>query len=310
MSLSPIDSKATRNIIVFTLILITIIVASFGIYHYNQNNGFDVKNPQNSGTVSSSTQSQSTSRILKSPKGIQLELDFDPKVTVACPFLIKGRIPGNWFFEGQFPIKVLDNNQNITTIIATASEDWMTTSPVQFEASYDCQNCKNNLNLLFEKDNPSGLPQNNDSILVPIVINCQNSQSTNNSTSKQKTYFKVFFTNNKSAQNCNKTFAAERRIPFTQGIGKAAIEQLLLGPNDFEKAQGFGTALPPNVKLNKLNISSKVATVDFSGELNQIGGSCRVSLIREQINQTLKQFPTIKNVVISVNGDAKTALQP
>jgi spore germination protein GerM len=42
----------------------------------------------------------------------------------------------------------------------------------------------------------------------------------------------------------------------------------------------------------------------------EVGGSCRVSGIRNQIIQTLKQFPTIKNVVISVEGNSEEALQP
>jgi len=42
----------------------------------------------------------------------------------------------------------------------------------------------------------------------------------------------------------------------------------------------------------------------------QMGGSCRVSAIRSQITQNLLQFPTIKNVIISVNGRTEDILQP
>jgi spore germination protein GerM len=42
----------------------------------------------------------------------------------------------------------------------------------------------------------------------------------------------------------------------------------------------------------------------------QMGGSCRVTAIRAQITQTLEQFSTIKNVIISVNGSVDEALQP
>jgi len=42
----------------------------------------------------------------------------------------------------------------------------------------------------------------------------------------------------------------------------------------------------------------------------QVGGSCRVSAIRAQIIETLKQFSTVKNVVISINGRTEDILQP
>ncbi|PIP22172.1 MAG: hypothetical protein COX38_02115, partial [Candidatus Nealsonbacteria bacterium CG23_combo_of_CG06-09_8_20_14_all_39_25] len=42
----------------------------------------------------------------------------------------------------------------------------------------------------------------------------------------------------------------------------------------------------------------------------QVGGSCKVSAIRAQITQTLKQFPTVDEVVISINGRTEDILQP
>ena len=41
-----------------------------------------------------------------------------------------------------------------------------------------------------------------------------------------------------------------------------------------------------------------------------VAGSCRVLAIRAQIESTLKQFPSIKKVVISVNGRTGEVLQP
>jgi len=42
----------------------------------------------------------------------------------------------------------------------------------------------------------------------------------------------------------------------------------------------------------------------------QVGGSCRVSAIRAEIIQTLKQFSTIKEVIISINNRTEDILQP
>jgi spore germination protein GerM len=57
------------------------------------------------------------------------------------------------------------------------------------------------------------------------------------------------------------------------------------------------------VTLRGLTISNGVAMVDLSGEVAVVGGgSARVGLVNEQIVQTLKQFPTVKDVKISVEG--------
>jgi hypothetical protein len=118
----------------------------------------------------------------------------------------------------------------------------------------------------------------------------------------------------------------QRRIVKTPGIGTAGLEELLWGPSPPNLA-GFSTALPtpqevlshsgrgpdwgPRVTLRKLTIEDGVATADFSQEMRAYGGgSLRVSLIRQQIEQTLEQFPTVKEVVIAVEGQTEGVLQP
>jgi hypothetical protein len=116
------------------------------------------------------------------------------------------------------------------------------------------------------------------------------------------------------------------RIPQTQAIGTAALEDLLWGPPPPNLA-GFTTAIPtpqdvlsypgrqpgwgPRVKLLKLAIVDGVATADFSREMGAYGGgSLRAMLIRQQITQTLMQFPTVNQVIIAVEGQTEDVLQP
>jgi spore germination protein GerM len=40
------------------------------------------------------------------------------------------------------------------------------------------------------------------------------------------------------------------------------------------------------------------------------GGSARVDMIRQQITQTLKQFPTVNEVRIAIEGETEGVLQP
>lgn len=119
---------------------------------------------------------------------------------------------------------------------------------------------------------------------------------------------------------------ALRHIPKTVRIGTAALNELLWGPEPRNQAR-FTTALPtpqqvlsypgrepdwgPRVTLRSLTIKNGLATADFSQELRAYGGgSLRVMLIREQIAHTLKQFPTVRDVRIAVEGQTEAVLEP
>ena len=124
---------------------------------------------------------------------------------------------------------------------------------------------------------------------------------------------KVFFNNDRMDPefSCNKVFPVEREILKTQAVARAALTELLKGPTEAEKAQGFFTSINPGVKIQELTIENGVARVDFDSQLEfQVGGSCRVSAIRAEITQTLKQFPTVNSVIISIDGRTEDILQP
>jgi hypothetical protein len=125
---------------------------------------------------------------------------------------------------------------------------------------------------------------------------------------------KVFFGNsemNPGALDCSINFPIERQIVKTQAVAGAALEELLKGPTENEKAQGYFTSINSGVKIQKLTIANGTAAVDFDEQLEfQVGGSCRVAAIASQIRETLKQFETVKEVIISINGRTEDILQP
>lgn len=125
---------------------------------------------------------------------------------------------------------------------------------------------------------------------------------------------KVFFGNSifdPEVLDCSKNFAVEKTIPKTVAVARAALEQLLAGPTNVEKAEGYFTSINPGVKIQSLIVANGVANVDFDEQLEfQVGGSCRVAAIASQIRETLKQFPTVRDVVISINGRTEDILQP
>jgi hypothetical protein len=120
--------------------------------------------------------------------------------------------------------------------------------------------------------------------------------------------------------------ATQRSIVRTEGIGAATLNELLWGPPPNNLA-GFETAIPdpgevlayagrgadwgPRVRLLKLTIVDGLATADFSKEIQAYGGgSLRVKLLHDQIVMTLLQFPTVREVVIAVEGQTEGVLQP
>jgi spore germination protein GerM len=124
---------------------------------------------------------------------------------------------------------------------------------------------------------------------------------------------KVFFNNNNFDPefSCNKVFPAERGVIKTGELERAALLELLGGPTQGDIAQGFFTSINSGVKINSLSITRGVATVDFDERLgNQVAGACWVTAIRSQITETLKQFPSVKEVIISINGRTEDVLQP
>lgn len=92
---------------------------------------------------------------------------------VSSPLSIKGVASGGaWFFEAQFPIKVLDGNGVlIGQSIAHAETEWTTNAPIPFTATLTfTQPATSNGTVVFENDNPSGLPENAKSFSVPVLF--------------------------------------------------------------------------------------------------------------------------------------------
>ncbi|MFH1036775.1 MAG: Gmad2 immunoglobulin-like domain-containing protein [Patescibacteria group bacterium] len=93
-----------------------------------------------------------------------------PNTLVSSPLVVTGEARGFWFFEASFPVKILDSNGVELGIgIAQAKSDWMTENFVPFEATLEfaMPTVKNGI-LILERDNPSGLPENADSLSVPV----------------------------------------------------------------------------------------------------------------------------------------------
>lgn len=231
--------------------------------------------------------------------------------SIESPLLLKGEARGYWFFEASFPVKIYDDNNFLLGVKpAQALGEWMTENFVPYEVvfSFAVPSTQKG-RLVLEKDNPSGLPEHDDELTVPVDFKEMEGASKELMTSK------IFLSDSRYVAepyfDCSKTTAVERQVPKTSAVARAALEALLRGGTQDEINRGFISTINPGVRIQKLVIEDGAAKVDFAQQLEfQAGGSCRVAAIRAQITDTLKQFPTVESVVISINGRTEDILQP
>lgn len=129
-----------------------------------------------------------------------------------------------------------------------------------------------------------------------------------------KDYYEVYFSNSKldPETSCLKVFPIKKPVGNGELSLRKSIDALLQGPTEKDKEDGYFTNIPDNVKVNKIERTGITVKVDFNKDIqNGVGGSCRVSAIRAQIVRTVLAFDrSIRSVIISVEGDSESALQP
>lgn len=95
-----------------------------------------------------------------------------PNQKIFSPLNLKGQARGFWFFEASFPVRLFDDQGNeIAIAIAQAQEEWMTEEFVPFQTTLEFEKpAAKKGTLVFEKDNPSGLPEHDDQLIMPIFF--------------------------------------------------------------------------------------------------------------------------------------------
>lgn len=87
---------------------------------------------------------------------------------------ITGMVPGSWSFEGSFPVAVvMQGDIGLPGGTAQLSGDWMTTEQVPFSVTLDLSGAElagEKLDIVLQKANPSDLPENDDSLRLPVVV--------------------------------------------------------------------------------------------------------------------------------------------
>jgi hypothetical protein len=142
-----------------------------------------------------------------------------PNQVVGSPLDIEGEARGTWFFEATFPVKLLDANDDvIATYFAQAQGEWMTEDFVPFKAQLVFEKPTTDTGILIlEKDNPSGLPENDASIEIPIRFGNQSGKIVEDTDPQKGEYF---------------VYAILKSIDLKNN--KITVEQLINEPNEKE----------------------------------------------------------------------------
>jgi hypothetical protein len=305
----------TKQIHVITIVLIILAVIAVGTVAYFKFSTEDTWLCQNGGWVKHGNPSSAmptagcdasvNNNNNSAPTESNIKIDnLKAGDTITTPLTLTGSARG-WYFEASFPIKLLDaTGKELATAPAQAQGEWMNSNWVPFKATLNfISPTDQNGTLVFMKDNPSGLPANDEKFEIPVLIKAT-----------ETLVVKAFFGNtlkNPDATDCSLVYPLDRTIAKTQATGQASLAELIAGPTEAEKAQGYYTSINPGVQLQKLTITNGTAYADFNETLEaQVGGSCKITFIRAQITQTLLQFPTVKNMVISIDGRTEDILQP
>jgi hypothetical protein len=92
---------------------------------------------------------------------------------ISSPLSIAGRAIGTWFFEGSFPIALLDQNgRTIAEGHVSSQGVWQTEELVKFIGTlqFDQPTSGQKGTLVLKKNNPSDLRENDDSYELPIIF--------------------------------------------------------------------------------------------------------------------------------------------
>jgi len=236
-----------------------------------------------------------------SPADLILVKVTSPRVnqTVQSPLTVKGEATGFWFFEASFPIKILDESGKVLGRgIAQAQSDWMTEEFVPFEATLDFEAPATEKGfLVLMKDNPSGLPENDEELQIPIVLEKTQTQQ----------IVSLYYYNSGLDQDesgnimCSRQglVRVQRKIPVTQTPIQDTIKLLLRGElTNEERGQGISTEYPlAGLSLDGASLKDGVLTLQFNDPNSKTGGgSCRVGILWFQIEATAKQFTGVQQV--------------
>ena len=111
----------------------------------------------------------------------------------------------------------------------------------------------------------------------------------------------VYFANDKTntTRDCGAVYPVKREVSQTSATGRASLIELLNGPSESERYQGYRSSIPYNAVIKSFVISDSVAKITISKDFTKTT-TCERKRAEEQIKQTLLGIESVEGVVIEV----------
>ncbi|MEP6901602.1 MAG: GerMN domain-containing protein [Actinomycetota bacterium] len=134
-------------------------------------------------------------------------------------------------------------------------------------------------------------------VLVGLTLVGGNAQT--NKSRKVKVYFWEFNKQTKGDELTAFTREVDAKSPL-----RPTIEAFVAGPTAEEEAKGFSGLAYGDMKLASVKIKNGTARIDFTREIraDYNPGDLETLRFEDAVTRTAKQFPTVKKVVVCVNG--------
>ncbi len=152
------------------LAIVIVLIIAFGITLSSRKSSdiAEVADNQAQHQTSSET-ADAEPEVLQKDDLIKVEsLKANQKIT--SPLTITGEARGTWYFEASFPVRIEDaNGKVLVQAPAQAQGEWTTENYVPFSVTLSFVKPQSgNGFIVFERDNPSGLPENANELRVPV----------------------------------------------------------------------------------------------------------------------------------------------
>lgn len=161
-----------NKLIIFIIIFLSVVAAGVFVFYLND---FVLQKPVSTPTPSGASANE-LSNLIKVNEPVSDQ-------TVKSPLLVTGEARGYWFFEASFPVRIYDDNGlELGVAVAQAQGDpatgevnWMTENFVPFRAVLEFKKpATRKGTLVLQKDNPSGLPEHDAELKVPVIFDLDN----------------------------------------------------------------------------------------------------------------------------------------
>lgn len=159
-----------KNILLASIVSVGLLTTSCGLVNTAMNDN------QNINTASGQNLGQSNDNTISSNADLPVPDDMIrvaspmPDAVLADEIRVSGQAKA-WYFEGSFPITVVDDNDvTLYQGSVNANGDWMTTDYVPFEGSFSLTTAPTapRGKIIFNKSNPSGLPEFDARFELPV----------------------------------------------------------------------------------------------------------------------------------------------